>query len=284
MDLKRAYEILGIPENSSMEEVEKRFEILIRNQRRKQSGEGAINPESYAQAYKTIKEAERRAAVERYNETRFGTNSRKKQLMEKLEYFWNYYRWYVFGSIIAIIVLVMLINGFIEKRREAALPPPDLEIMLYGNYNGADEVGMEKELLKKYTNWKRVHVLLNYYPSEMSGIADPAYVQKSIVLLATEHPDVYIVDRPAFERMLQQGALSPLDDLKSSLGPGLSSDKMLTGSQPQDDKPHLYGLDITGNSLWSAVLVPSTEKIAVLSLKPKHPDNAKRFIVDFSKN
>lgn len=276
MDLTKSYEVLGIPENSSMEEVEKRFDLLVRRLRGKQSIEGMDESESIVTAYKVIKESERQAAVDQYNQTRFGTDFKKKERMEKAEHFWSYYRWHVVGVIAAIVILVMVVNMVIEQRRLAALPPPALEVMLYGNYYDTDEASIEQALLARYTDWGRVKVIVNYLPSESSGAMDPAYVQKSFVVLATERPDVYILDSTTFATLMEQGGLTPLDELKS----GISAEQLMTGTQPEDDQSHVYGVKINNSTLWNTVKIADIDKIAVIRQKPKNLQNAKRFIID----
>ncbi len=279
MDLAKAYEILGIPEGSSMEDVEKRFDILVRRLRGKPSIEGMDDSESIVTAYKMIKESERQAAVDQYNKTRFGTNYKKKDRMEKAEHFWSYYRWHVVGAIAVIVILVMIVNAVIEQRRLAALPPPALEVMLYGNYFDTDEASIEQALLARYTEWERVKVIVNYLPDEASGAMDPAYVQKSFVVLATERPDVYILDASTFTTLMEQGGLTPLDELKS----GISSGQLMTGTHPDDDQSHVYGVKINNSTLWKTVNIPDIDKIAVIRQDPKNLQNAKKFILDSAK-
>jgi len=283
MDLKKAYEVMEIPENSSMEDVEKRFDILVRRMRRdnNQSVENINESENFSEAYKTIKEFERLAEVERYNTARFGTNIKKRERSEKIEHFWNHHRWKVIASIAAIAVIAIVLNIVLNNIKEANLPKPALEVMMYGNYYGANDADLEKAILAKFTDWQRVKAIVNYLPDSSTGNADPAYVQKSFVVLATEHPDVYILDKNTFKTMLSQGALSNLDALKSELTTGHSTDQLLTGAQPDDKEDHLYGIDISANPLWKTIGLPRNDKIAVLSVNQKNVENAKRFMLNF---
>lgn len=281
MDLRKAYEILDLPENSSMEEVDQRFDLLLRRMKGKRSEEGMGGSENINEAYRIIKESARQAAIDQYNEARFGSNPQKKARREKIEHFWSYYRWHVVGSIIVIIIAVMVIQGVIERQKLAALPPPDLEIMLYGDYFNADEGSLERAILQKYPDWQRIKVIVNFLPNGSFGGQEMAYVQKSFAILATEHPDVYILDSSTFQKMVEQSALANLDDLKGKTPTELSTDKMLIGTQPEDSEPHLYGIDITDRSLWNSSQEPEVRKIATIGKRSKNTENAKNFINGF---
>lgn len=281
MDLKKAYEIMELPEGSGIEEVEKRFDILVRRMRGKTGEEDINDSEVIIKAYKTIKNLERQGKVDRYNEAKFGTNIRKKERSEKIERFWIQNRGKVLASIGAIIVIAIVLNIVINKIKSANLPKPALEVMMYGDYYGGNDQDFEKGILTKYADWKRVKAIVNYLPGKSSGIADPAYVQKSFVTLATEHPDVYILDKTTFKTMLAQNAISNLDAWKSGLSADHSADQLITGTQETDKEAHLYGIDISDDPLWKAIGLPQNDKIAVLSLNPKNMENAKKFINGF---
>jgi hypothetical protein len=281
MDLKKAYEIMELPENSSIEELEKRFDILVRRMRGKTSKEETDVSEIIIKAYKTIKEFERQSTVDRYNEAKFGTNIRKKERSEKIEHFWIHHRWKVIASIAGIAVIAIVINIVIYNIKLANLPKPALEVMMYGDYYGANDQDLEKAILTKYADWERVKVIINYLPGKSASATDPAYVQKSLVVLATEHPDVYILDKATFKTMLDQNALTRLDSWKSELSTEHSADQLITGKQADDTETHLYGVDISDDPLWKSIGIPQNDKIAVLSKNLKNAENSKRLIINF---
>jgi hypothetical protein len=281
MDLKKAYETMELPENSSIEEVEKRFDILVRRMRRNKSEANIDNSEIIIDAYKTIKEFERQGKIDQYNVTRFGTNIRKKERSEKIEQFWLLHRWKVIASIAAIAVIAIVTNIVIDNIKMANLPKPALEVMMYGEYNGGKDQDLEKNILEKFADWKRVKAIINYLPGESSGATDPAYVQKSFAILATEHPDVYILDKSTFKTLLAQNALTNLDSWKSTLSTDHSTGQLITGTQANDTEAHLYGVDLSDDPIWKAIGLPLNDKIAVLSTNVKNPENAKRFISNF---
>jgi len=282
MDLKKAYEIMELPENSSKEEIEKRFDILVRRMRGNSGSTDTevTQSEDVIKAYNVIKEFERQQNIDQYNVARFGTNIKKKQRSEKIEHFWSQHRRTVMISIISIVVLAIIGNIVIKNIKNANLPKPELEVMLYGDYYGGEEKNLVNGILTKFTEWTTVKAIINYLPSSTGGM-DSAYVQKSFVMLATERPDVYILDKATFETMLAQNAISPLDSWKDELSANHTPEQLLTGKQTDDTEPHLYGIDISDDPIWAAAGLPLNDKIVVLSMNDKHIENSKKFILNF---
>jgi hypothetical protein len=283
MDLKEAYEILELPEDSTKEELEKRFDVFVRRNRGKTSEEEISASENMIKAYNIIKDAKRQGEIDRYNDAKFGTNIRKKERAEKRELFWLHHRWKVVAIVAGIGLLAMITNIVINNIKEANLPKPALEIMMYGDYYGGKDEDLQKAILTKYPDWKRVKAIINYLPGASNGSMDPAFMQKSVVVLATERPEVYILDKTTYKTMLAQNALVNMDAWKTDLNANYSPNQLLTGKQETDTEDHVYGLDITDDPIWKALGLASNDKIAVLSMKKGNEENAKRFIVNFLK-
>ena len=85
MDIKEAYAILEVPEDSSMEIVEKRFDTITRRLKRGETVEGMADSDTLILAYRTLKEHERQA-IDRYNTARWH-NHRKKPALKKWSIF-----------------------------------------------------------------------------------------------------------------------------------------------------------------------------------------------------
>jgi hypothetical protein len=281
MDLKEAYEIMELSEDSSKEELEKRFDFFVRRNRRKTSEEEVSASENMIKAYNTIKEAKRQAEINKYNDAKFGTNIRKKERSEKRELFWLHHRWKVIAIVAGIGILAIVGNIVINNIKQANLPKPALEIMMYGDYYGGDNEELQKAILTKYPDWKRVKALINYLPEQSSGAMDPALEQKSFIVLATERPDVYILDKTTFQSMLAHNALVSMDEWKTELNAQYSSNQLLTGKQETDTEAHVYGVDITNDPIWKTLGLTLKDKIVVQSMKKGNEANAKRFIVNF---
>ncbi|QGQ93928.1 hypothetical protein EHS13_02915 [Paenibacillus psychroresistens] len=281
MDLKEAYEIMDLTEDSSIEELEKRFDFFVRRNRGKTSEEDVTESEKMIKAYKTIKDAKRQGEINKYNDAKFGTNIRKKERSEKRELFWLHHRWKVIAIVVGIGILSVVGNIVINSIKQANLPKPALEIMMYGDYYGGKDEDLQKAILTKYPDWKRVKAIVNYLPGESSNSMDPAFVQKSFVVLATERPDVYILDKTTFQTMLAQNTLVSMDEWKTELGAQYTASQLITGKQETDTEAHVYGVDITNDPMWKTLGLELNDKIAVRSMKKVNEANAKRFIINF---
>src|SRR5699024_6085909 len=81
-----------------------------------------------------------------------------------------------------------IINGQIERIREANRPPADLDIMFFGNYPEEDISPLEDRILDLFPDWEDVDVALVYSPIEVNSEYDIGTMQKSRIELATTAP------------------------------------------------------------------------------------------------
>lgn len=297
-ELKEAYRALDLPETATREEVEKRYDTLLRRSRAKERSGGGQD-EHFAEitkAYRYIISYEERQAAEQFNKETYGKYKKLAGTAEKIDHFWRYYRFHVFGGIIAIALIIYGIMSYVDHRAEqerlANLPPVDVSAMLLGNYFTEDMSGetepIEESLLSKFPDWKRFEVLLNYLPLETTNEMDMASQQKAVVLLATERPDIYVMDKAAFEWLVPQGALTNLDELAS--GPWKTyfdngSGEALKRSTRDDPTEHVYGIDVTGTKLAEGLPLigktKPTELIIGIRLDAPNAEKSKQFIQAF---
>src|SRR5690554_1750264 len=127
-DLKQAYTALGLPENSSRESVEKRYDILLRQARSQQvRGEKTIDETVVHQAYRLIVEHERKKSLADYNLRTYGKSEGRSEKVEKIDHFFRYYRLHTIGVILVIVLIVFGVKGYIDHKAEqealSKLPP-----------------------------------------------------------------------------------------------------------------------------------------------------------------
>jgi hypothetical protein len=168
--LKKAYELLGLPEDASREEVERVFDIELKKSRAKSSENDF---EAKLKAYKLITGSDDRQKIEEKSRKRYQKWGKLAGTAEKVEDFFRLYRTHVIVGIIAIIVLtvatVTFVNHRQEQKRLAALPPIDLSIMYLGGFmsdmdNGGD-TALEQAMLDQFPEWKRLKLTMTYLPS-----------------------------------------------------------------------------------------------------------------------
>jgi hypothetical protein len=270
-DLKKAYDVLGLPEDATREQVENRYFILMKRARTGQSLTQANGSESPAPDLTEINRA--------YNLV-LGVETEKISTIKKqtkLAHFFYYYRIHVIVGIIVILVAGYMIKDGIDKRRAAAsLPPANLSVSIFGNYYFADVDLLQKNMLKLVPEWKRIDTTLVFVPPEVKSPQDMAMQQKSVLVFMTEHSELYITDEKNFKSLAAQGAFIRLDEFGGSESLNVPPDKLLTARADGETGDHPYGIDVTGNPVFKGIeLSGEREIIAIRATKEKWPDTRK---------
>ncbi|AWB44206.1 molecular chaperone DnaJ [Paenibacillus sp. CAA11] len=288
--LKKAYERLGLTETATREEVEKRFDLLVRQDRsRKRAGEsGDSDFDEVIKAYRTIVDQEDQQVIEQLNQERYAKWGSLAGPAEKVS---DFFRLYKFRVILSVIIVGVLIAGGVtyknyrdEQNRLAKLPPVDLSIMLIGNFGTNDDEhgveNLEKAFLKNFPDWKRLSLKLTYLPPETEnelgmGQMDMAMRQKAQLEVMTENPDIYILDKSTFAWLGQSTVLEPLDENLVNLAPETARMK---AKSEDDPAPRVYGIDITQSPLLKDLPLGRDDMIAAIRIDPKNKEKAVQFI------
>ncbi|OMF29788.1 hypothetical protein BK133_17475 [Paenibacillus sp. FSL H8-0548] len=289
-ELKQAYQTMGLPELAAKEEVEKRYTTLMRQtrsraQRQKENTTDA--EDSFAkitQAYRLILEYEDRKLTDAFNEQEYGKYKKMAGQAEKMDHFWRYYKFHTFGAVLAVALIIYGIFSFVNYREEqerlANLPPVDLDVSFMGNYmlteDAPKEEPIENALLTAFPEWQRFVSNLTMVPSDEAQ--QYAYLQKAVLILATEHPDIYIMDKNIFNWIGGQGVLIELDDLVNGDFKPLMKDDLAMTLNTEDDGEHIYGIDISDSALVDDI--PLYKQSMIVGIRPdsKNPEKAKEFI------
>jgi hypothetical protein len=294
MDLKTAYERLGLPEDATREMVEKRYDMLLRQERRRIRAGGGESPEfaEITRAYRFILEQEEKQVVSELTEQQYGKYKQFAGLAEKIDHFFSYYKWHTLGAILLIGVILYGINAYIEHKEEqarlAALPPIDVYGMMLGQFfvpdGSADTENLEAAMLGHFPDWKRVELELLTFSLEARSELDIAMLQKASVLLATEKPDIYILDSETYPWLAQTGILMELDELAagrfSSLLPEDAAVKAFGG---EENGEHVYGIDLTDSPLIGELPLHKDRFIVGIRRDAERADNALQLIETYLK-
>ncbi len=308
-DLKQAYETLGLPENATREEVEKRYEILLRRARqreiRKEDG-GELDFSNVNRAYRFIVDHENKQAINALDEKQYGKYRGYAKHAEKLDHFFSYYKWHLLASVAAITLIIYGIIAYSEHRAEqarlAALPPADLEASFLGRFylpSDTDRTDqLEAAILGQFPEWKRVEADVLSYNMNAQDSLDYAMLQKVTVKLATEHPDVYILDSDSYQWMARNDILMSLDDVvegrfKDLLPEGAAvrafvpdRDELRGNTDPEapvSGEEHVFGIDISSSPLAKKLPLHMKEMIVGIRLDAKNPENALLLIEQYLK-
>ncbi|QJD84413.1 hypothetical protein [Cohnella herbarum] len=261
-DLKKAYEILGLPEDATREQVENRYFILLKRARSEKSRSDAGDEDNQALDLTEINRA--------YNLV-LGIESEKTGTMEKqtkTAHFFYYYKFHVIIGIIVVLIAGYMIKEGIDKRREAAnTPPANLSLSVFGNYYFVDTEMLEQNMLKLIPEWKRIETKLVYVPTEIKSQQDMAMQQKSVLMLMTEMTELYITDQKNFESLAFQGAFVNLDDFMAKTGMSIPQDKIRKAASEEDPAEQPYGIDISGSPIFSGIELNGERPIIAIRAK-----------------
>ncbi|SEN74526.1 hypothetical protein [Paenibacillus sp. OV219] len=300
-DLKQAYELLGLTEGASREEVEKRYFILLRRDRSNKQREGDEQDdfpslEEINRAYRLIVGHEDEKTMEKYNEASYGKYKSMGPTFQKIDHFVSYYKFHVLGVIAVIAILIYGIHAYDVHRKEKAelakLPPVNVSVSFFGEYfnvdgtfQNSDMKPFETKFTSQFPQWKRVVTYFTFVPQEMTSQQDSALMQKSIIDLMMNKADVYILDKPNFIKLAQDGSLLPLDgDAASKMSFSYKPESAFKTVTQDDPTLHVYGVDIGGSSLLKDLPVIGKEYIAAIRINGEHHDNAFTFIQKYVNN
>lgn len=294
-ELKKAYELLGLPESASREELDREFDILIRKSRsRKPAQNTAENePDEYElklKAYKTIVDYEEKKKIDELSRERYSKWGRFAGTAEKSSDFFRIHKTKIMIGIISLIVVIIgitaVVNHLEEKRRIAALPPLDLSVMFLGNFMADDsqegDNALEEAFSATMPNWQRTEVELVYLPSpegDVIGTHDIAFQQKAMAMISTERPDVYIVDENALQWLITGGLFMNLDEeVNGELKPLLHEDSIVTERTEDDTEDHVYGIRVKDSELAKQLPLYLHDMIVTIRFDSENKDKAMELI------
>ncbi|UFT98775.1 hypothetical protein KO561_16500 [Radiobacillus kanasensis] len=289
MDIHQAYKQLGVSENATEQEIEYKFEMWIKkhhsNLARQGENEG-VDIELITSAYETIKKHKQYVPE---------PTKGSEKVKDKLEHFFRYYKLHTFAVIVLVLILYSIIQAVIDHQQQqeklASLPPVKVEVMFFGsfltsNFNATEEIEttLAENILAKFPSWKRVSTTYSYSPQEVTDQNDIGYQQKSAAQLATEKPDMYVMNLEFFKSYVQSGMFYPLDQMDTALLEGdLDDRKLYTATTQSTSTEHLYGIELTDAAIFSGIpLKEDTRIIAAIRKDAKNKNNALQLMLEFS--
>ena len=274
VDIKEAYEVLGIEEGTDKRAIEKKYEVLIKKykfvnaeQADAKTAKDTLDNINVAYRFLIGKEIADQQEKDKKND-----NKRENIFIkllgldpEKVNNFFYYHKFHILVSIAIIIVLTMLVYSIVTK------PNPDLTIAYIGStFNVPMDEKISTQIESKYKEAKTVNIEIVKKDDTME------VTSKITVLMAASDTDVFILDESIFKTFGNEGAFANLDNI---IGSAVNNTKIKTYLLKTDltNKEHLYGLDVTNNPALKDEYIIGT-KIAVINPRAKHPDQAAKFM------
>jgi hypothetical protein len=171
---------------------------------------------------------------------------------ERIAYIWDYYKFHIIGTIVAIILLISFMSS-IGGKKEVVL---NMTIIGQG-VNTEGVVQLQEQLTNKLVQDADEEVSvqhLSYNKSSMDE-ASRAGIQKMAAEISLGSIDLMIVEKELFEEISSQNALLALNDFKGT-NKLLPSDEKVYGMSTSDIKL-LAPLALDENKV---LCVPSTAK------------------------
>lgn len=206
--------------------------------------------------------------------TQNDNKNRKKAAIDNFLYHYKIHL--IFGICFLLIIGGMtysIIGNQLEKRKLAQLPAATIDILLFGDYKfGSDLPSLENKVKKTFPAWQTIDLKVEYAPHDSGSYEDIAAMQRSIAVLHTEKPDIYIFDKNQFDKFINDGSFVQLEAHFSNEA------KQITYKMEDDEQVHVYGIDITDSHLFEELETEDITKIAVISSKTEKLDKAIEFI------
>lgn len=269
MEKADAYKILGLTENSSRTEVEKRYTVYLRRMKNTPKEELDFDFNEITAAYNLlmgyiVEEDESEKKAPNPFLMKLGIDSNK--LSNNLYYF----KWHIIIGIISLVVIVSTVYGCVTR------VDPDFYLVVMGDIYLEDSDTLESAVLPELEGAQAMAVE-NLYLSGSQEQVDPtvysAMLQKASVLIAAGDIDVFIVDQANFDRYVDQGGYYRLDEFL----PQYKVDEqrlLLAQVEGYDESPYVYGIDVSDSTFFEENRMFGRKMILTISARVKNMEYA----------
>lgn len=298
--LQEARKILGVIKTSSKDDLEKKYDVILKKYRiMKLDGTLDENEEAEFQkctdAYRILMGYEvdepKIEKKETYTDLALGKVGIDRK---KADNFFHYYKYHLIIGIVAIIIIAISVHSFVTRVQ------PDITLGLLGEINYDAEDRLKAEITKNIPELKEIQFDSAILSSSYNDAQSYANLQKAVALIVASDIDLYLVNKYAFDTYAKNGAFKALDDIAKDLNVDISKsedlklrvvDEWSETSEPGklvpktyvDSKPRLYGINVTDSEFFKDINIVGPEKILVVRVEPKNYDLVLKLIKLFTK-
>lgn len=281
LELKDAYEILGIKEGAGKDEIIKRYNLLLKKHRLNSNddSEGAASGAAIQEinrAYNLLMgygdkgQAQEEASPK---STILSPLFKKAGIDEKkARNFFYYHKFHILAAIVIVVIIGSFVSSIVNNVE------PDLNIIIAGEIQVNDIDAMKETIINTLPNIKEVSIDPIFLSSDPKSQIDLSMKTKFITLIAAGDLDVLILDRTNFEDLGKKGAFLDLDYLADQKVIDKETNKKNILKEEESGEEHLYGIDVTNSPLLKNIDTQGKELIAVIRANCKHYENSLSFI------
>ncbi|WP_416148787.1 hypothetical protein ACM26V_21365 [Salipaludibacillus sp. HK11] len=278
MDLNKAYEIMDVDEDVTLEKLDEQYMLWIKIKKAERDNEQEntrsidyIDLDRITEAYQLIKN--------HILPKNTSHKESKNDVKAKIRHFFYYYKYHTIGVIILFYFFGVLMYNFIDHRIEqsrlANLPTPDIEILMLGDFHTENISPLEDSINRKFPEWENVQINVEYFPSETLSETGHVSMESLQVTLYDQEPDIYIMDQQHHDLLVDYDLFSPVT-IQNNLKDKVEGDYM--NFYEKDGENHLYGIDIARSEVLSEMDSTGNEKIASIRNHSPNHENALAFI------
>lgn len=280
--LQEARNILGVTESSSKDDIEKKYDVIMKKYRvLKSNGTLDIKAEEdfvkSTEAYRILMGYEVNEPKIEKQETYVDKAFVKAGVdRKKAENFFYYHKYYILAGILAIIFIAFTVRSIVTRVE------PDITIGFMGEVHHEATDKLKAKIEESIPEIKEVGfdsaTLTNNYKSQDAY----ANLSKAMVLLSVADIDIFLVSKYVYDSYAHEGPFMALEDFAKELDIDVSKSEYLKlrvvdkWDEPQDfdgerkpktyvdAEPRLYGIDVTNNEFFKEINVVGPEKILVV--------------------
>lgn len=283
MERDKALEILELPDDATIEDIEKRMLVLYKKFRQMDKDERGYTLEDIDKAYKSLKgisyvdpEEEKRKKQRKENPNPIFKLLKVDE--EKALNFIYYYKWHALGILAAIVFIVMTVISLVNR------VDPDLKILIAGKIYMAETQTFAQKISEELETVEHAQVQNIYLTDEAKSEVDYAMQSKFTVEIAAGNNDIFIIDEEKYFLLAKQGAFRPVKEFIKDLGAlGIDEEQnedLIVTMELNDDvtyDPDLYGIDVSDNKYLLDAGIISERMILAFGAAGEYPENAVAF-------
>lgn len=274
LEIKEAYELLGLREGTDKEEVKRRYGVLQKQYLYKKS-QGQLTEEEedrfqeISRAYGLLMGEEPAEDIKPSGpekdakaETKFG----------RLLSFFKEYKYHIAAGLFIVFVAVFLGRDFINR------PKPDLGIIIAGNVAVANSEKLSQLISEKIPEVDQVLIKVAYIPDKNNPFVAKNELPMIMTMVYSKSVDVMILDRPMFDELFGKELFKSLDELAEKNDLDVHDHRDYLRSYMEDSKPSLYGINVKDSEILKVVYIQGEEKIAAIVANTERRKNAEKFL------